>query len=378
MLFFGTGSIVPGFAKARRGMPASGLVLPAIFFFLTLPSAAAESPRVVPGESPDVRAEMLLAPLVGRNMHPLFLALPPLPARRSALLAAGESEISSAVHWGNNFTMEELQSDRTTVNLELDSEALYSGIAWARGLPGRREVHLGFDISWHFGGAMDPHISNFHHFFGFPDGSREIRSHYQCRMVVFQEDERILDERGPLHPLLHLSGEIRQSLVSHRPLGTGVAHLSLGIVGAQPLPVGEREHPLSSNRPSGAIRLYGGYQRGLWTTEFSTGVAAVSRPAYLTSSQFHPFIVPFDATLGRILGQRASLVVTVSGSTSPFRLGYDRTDRHSATVNVGTRLTLSERDVLQLSFTEEFFTFAATDIGFHLGWNRRLPAARKR
>ncbi|SIQ08068.1 Protein of unknown function [Alkalispirochaeta americana] len=348
------------------------LELSLILFLTSLPAVAGESPQSAPEPDSRVRQEMLLAPLVGRNMHPLFLAVPPLPARRSALLEPGEQEISSAVHWGNNFTMEGLQSDRTTVDLELDSEALYSGIAWAQGLPGGREAHLGFDISWHFGGAMDPHISNFHHFFGFPDGSREIRPHYSCRMVVFQDDERILDEKGPLLPLVHLSVEVRQAILSRRSLGPGVFHLSLGVLGAQPVPVGERRHPLSANFPSGAFRLYGGYQSGPWTGEFAGGVAAVSRPAYLGSGNFHPLIVPFDATLGRALGNRASLVVTVSGSTSPFRLGYDRTDRHSATVNVGTRLALSERDVLQLSFTEEFFTFAATDIGFHLGWNRRI------
>jgi hypothetical protein len=100
----------------------------------------------------------------------------------------------------------------------------------------------------------------------------------------------------------------------------------------------------------------------------------MARPAFLQEEHFTGILIPFDLTIGRSIapgsGRNLSILATISGSTSPFRLGYRRTDSFSATANIGGRIAVSSRDTFQLSFTQEFFTFAATDIGFHLGWVR--------
>jgi hypothetical protein len=73
--------------------------------------------------------------------------------------------------------------------------------------------------------------------------------------------------------------------------------------------------------------------------------------------------------------ERLSAVTTVTGNTSPFRLGYERSDRFTAIANIGGVVALSDQLRLQAALSQEFFTFAATDVALHLAVDYRFAQA---
>jgi hypothetical protein len=217
---------------------------------------------------PTLKAEnqaVLQSPLTGRNMHPLYLTAPPMPARSARLQDRGERRLEFALHWGNNFIVEGLQADKNTINLELDTEALYTALLWSLGLSDRLEINLALDAASHLPGILDPLIHNFHDLFGFPNGSRELRPRNAYRIIIFQDGSSIINEETPPPLLFHLSAELRAALVEKLSFGPGLLSLTAGLLTAAPFTLTGEEHPLAPSAPhgvSGAFRLYLGYTPG--------------------------------------------------------------------------------------------------------------------
>jgi hypothetical protein len=315
--------------------------------------------------------------LSGLNTHPLFLASAQPGFRSSAVLPEGEGLLTLNLSTGNNFIVEELQSNGTTINLELDSEAaaaLVSAalVSAAFGTGHGIELNIDLQASVQYGGFMDPLIQGFHGLFGFPDGSRDLREQNQARFVMFYGGERILDSEGIVPLSLHLAVEPRISLFQFYGHEDREFSGALGLWGAVPLTPGS--HPLHHSGGIGALqgglRFYLAGRTESFDLGLSAGAVSAAKPAFLDDELFSPLLLVCDASAAWKAGRGVRLEAVIRGSSSPFSIGYRRTDNLSAVIELGGTMELGKDAVLRFGCIEEFFTFAASDIGFFIGWKK--------
>ncbi len=317
---------------------------------------------------------LIAFPLSGLNTHPLFLsAAQPVP-RYSTMLPDGGRSLSVNLSSGNNFIVEGLQVDGTTIDLELDSEVTTALVSAAFGLHRNLELNLDLQASVQYGGIMDPFIQGFHSLFGFPDGSRDLREQNRARFVVFYGGERILDSEGAVPLSLHLAVEPRISLFRLYISGERKLAASLGLWGALPLSPGT--HPLHHSGGADALqaglRFYLTGSSELFELGLSAGAVRTVKPSFLDDDLFSPLMLVSNASAVWKPDGGVRLEAVIRGSSSPFSIGYRRTDNFSAAVELGGAVELGDGAVFRFGLIEEFFTFAATDIGFYMGWKKTL------
>jgi len=330
-----------------------------LFIFLIIPCIASALPQD------------MIAPPVLFNLHPLYTAGAQPLCNPAQTAGEGKVFLKAAISYGNNYIVEGLQDDDTTIDLELDSEGVAADLSARIGLNSRSEFIVGLQASGQYGGFLDPIINGFHNLFGFPNGGRELRDPNETSFIVYQDHQTILETDDNLGSL-YMTLEPRLLLFQDKRVGKFFTTMSLGLWSALPLFV--PDHPLAASKKESfkaGIRCYLAVETGPYFLQASGSLAGTSTPRFLDSEDLDDLQVLFDFTIGRYFGEEVSAKFSVSGTTSPFHLGYERTDTFSAVFLLGGCLRTSPRDTLDFGFSEEFFTFAATDIGFHISWSHR-------
>ena len=306
-------------------------------------------------------------PLQAFNMHPLyasFIQTLPLSPR---VLPAGMIKISLLESYGNNFFLDPENGGSSSVDADLDSEVSYTGFLLQWGAGRRLELDTMIITAFHYGGFLDPLIGGFHALFGFPNAGRELRGDNLTSFYLRNDSGIVLDVDGGVLGTAACVFESRYSFLEKIMKSGSVWDISAGAF--VKIPVSASEHPLGDAGIDGGLRFCGGYSRGRYSFSGSAGIIFLSTPDYLEDSGFFPIIFPFHASAAWMLNERITLQCTMQGSTSPFDLGYQRTDNFTAILNSGIRVKMGTGNSLQISFSEEFFNFAATDIGFNIGWS---------
>jgi len=313
-----------------------------------------------------------LEPLKAFNLHPLYIPFIQLLPQPAATLSSGGFGISILESYGNNFFIDPEDGGSSDVDADLDSEASYTGISFKYGLTPRIELDALLYSIYHFGGIMDPLISSYHGLFGFPNGGRELRDEGLLRFYLKNKTGTVLDEDDKVTAYTAGSFELRYAVLKHIHAAGGNWDLSGGMI--LKFPITRSDYPIEDGGLDGGLRIYAGYCRNRILLAGSTGFILLSSPEYLSEEFFIPWIIPFDLSAVYPCTDRLDLQLTIQGSTSPFDLGYYRTDRFTAVINIGASVHTDGYGDFAFSFTEEFFTFAATDIGLHFGWNKNFPS----
>lgn len=310
------------------------------------------------------------------DTHPLYLASFRPRVKPAELLDPGELRIAFDQVLANNFIVEELQGDGTTISLELDSEVSATSLSLACAPSTKVELNLELRAAFQYGGFTDPLIEGFHSLFGFPNGSRDIREQNRTAFIIYRDGERILDSAGAVPLSLHLSAEPRFALPALPVGGGGLLSAAVGLWGAAPLT--PSVHPLHHSGGwealHGGIRLYLGMEAGRFTGAAVLGGWRAAKPAFLDPELFSPLQAEFALSAAWRAGRSLSLSALISGTGSPFELDYERTDRFGAVIELGGTVRAGTHDTVTFSFTEEFFSFAVSDIAFRLRWIREIPA----
>ena len=304
-------------------------------------------------------------PLHSHNLHPLYAPLIQFQARSAAIRPPNSLELTFLQSYGNNFFLDTAEGGDSDIVAELDSEAASATIAAQWGLVPQIELNVSVTAAAHFPGVLDGFLQWYHGLFGFPNADRELRPDSQLYFYLENSSEVILDERRSLFTLSALQIEPRWLLYSESD-----TRLSVGT--PLKLPLRLTEHPLGNGGVDAALRFYFDYDLPPVYFSASLGAAYLSRPAYLPANTFAPLVFPFFLSSEWALRPNNSALLTVSGTTSPFRTGYKRADKFSSTLNFGGRFSLGAADTLQLSMSQEFITFAATDVSLHFEWAHTL------
>src|SRR6056297_3524018 len=306
-------------------------------------------------------------PLRSHNLHPLytpFIQLQPLSAE---IRPTSTTELSFLQSYGNNFFLDTQEGGNSEITADLDSEAAYSSIFAQYGLTERIELNLTLTAVSHFPGVMDEFLQWYHGIFGLPNADRELRPDYRLSFYLENSKGVLIDEYAPLMALTALQVEARMQLYRGTNLDT-----ALGT--AVKLPIKLTRHPLNSGGFDGAVRFFAGYRLPPLEFAASIGSAYVSRPDFLRESEFSHLIFPFFFSTEWELQPRIAALVTISGTSSPFKTGYRRADNFSAVANFGGSFFIDPQNRIQLSLSQEFFTFAATDVALNFEWTHTAGA----
>ncbi len=310
-----------------------------------------------------------IEPLQSFNLHPVYMPCIQLLPMSARLQPDRRIRLSVLESYGNNFFLDPVDGGSSQVAVDLDSEASCTGIILNWGIGNRSEIDAMVYGSYHYGGFLDSVIEGYHGLFGFPNAGRELREQGKTRFFLENSGGVVLDDEGSRGSAA-LTVEARYQLRKEADWLGGVWDLAAGLPVKLPLTVGL--HDLDGTGADAGVRMFAGYALQNVNMSASIGLMYLSRPSFTADDQFSQVAVPFFFSAGWRAGRRLLLLCTVQGSTSPFSLGYDRTDRFTAVVNVGGRMQCGSKGSLQLSFSEEFFTFASSDIGFTIGWSTQF------
>lgn len=325
-------------------------------------------PAVLAAETDSAERRIPLGPLASHNLHPLyapFLQLSPLPAR-----TVGENTVATFIvaSYGNNYFYDPLNGEHEDLRVILDSEAAYTNVGITWGVHPRAEVNASLQTVAHFGGVFDPGIESYHRLLGLPNAGRHERPANHLRFYFETAEEVILDERAPVVDITALLLEPRVQLYG----AEAESPAALSLAAAVKLPLASPSVVLTSGGADIAVRLMGAYTWPRLALTAGVGAAYLSRPEYIPEDAFTPWVAPFHFSAEWMATEQFSFLTAVNGTTSPFELGYRRSDRFSAIALFGGGLAVNRRLTLRAAMGQEFFTFAATDVGLHVSLRYRF------
>lgn len=240
----------------------------------------------------------------------------------------------------------------------VDSEAAYTEI----GLTWTAHPRLGVAVRVlhvaHFGGFLDHAIDGFHRAVGIDRGSR---SRLPCRQVAMWMPSPNASTFRVDGPLSGLQSATIDLLVPIASIENGATAFSVEHSLKMPLVRSgfRRSGPDFLSRALVHVQALG------VAVDAAAGVAYLSKPDAAPPSGFSSWVVPFEISAEYTTPRNLHPTLTIAGMGSPYALGWPRTDRFHARLSLGASVFAAPGLVVQLSVSEEFFTFAATDVAFN-------------
>jgi len=295
-------------------------------------------------------------PLLTNSIYPFSIPfINPLP-ESAQTLGEGNKRLVVLSNYGNTFNYDVDGMDNG-FQLDMDLENLRILVDFDYGLT--ENIDIGAEISYNiqYGGFFDPVIQWFHGVFGFPNANRENVQDNLFRLGVKNDQGTWIDISEPTAGLgdILLKGKYRLYDDSRQGL----------FIGIQPLlkiPLGSEALLLSNGCIDFGVNLLAEKRSSRFSVYINLGWFHVGKPEKLTIFEFNNDLFSYVVGLEYVLNDDWSFYGQIDGNTSPYMSGHNRLDDSNATINVGLKTVITESTLLQVSFSEEFFTFATTDV----------------
>ncbi|MFW5727573.1 MAG: DUF3187 family protein [Spirochaetia bacterium] len=312
-------------------------------------------------------ASITAEPLKSHNLHPLYTSFAQFEPRSAALQKPDSARLYLIQSYGNNFFLDTEAGGNPEITAELDSEAAYTTLGVRYGFGNRIDASATLHLATHFPGVLDGFLQWYHGLFGFPNADRELRPDYGLRFYLENADRVILNEEAALCAISALQIEPRIRLFQDEGIPLALSAGSL-----IKIPINLASHDLLSGGFDIALRLYADYAVSRFSFNASVGAAYLSTPDILLESEFMNLVLPFSLTIEWQMQPAIAFVGTINGSTSPYQTGYVRADKFSSTFSFGSRFDLSPDSSLEVSMSQEFLTFAATDVALNIALSQHI------
>ncbi|MBW1972762.1 MAG: DUF3187 family protein [Deltaproteobacteria bacterium] len=294
-------------------------------------------------------------PLNTRNQFPLnliFLDLNPEPA---ITLPVKRLKVELISDYSNIFLMGYHQN----LISETDMEMLRTSLI-LKGSP-FNNMEFGIEIPVYgiFGGFLDHFIEEFHNTFGFESATRENFPQNYMQYKFVYNNSTFIDlhsDSGGLGDIVLSSKYIVKKEKRWTP--------ALSLRGAIKFPTGNRSYGFSSGKFDFGLGV--AMQKSISSFVIYGNLNGI----YPRNPGYHLHLDPFlsmNLALEYLLKKNFSLVVQVSGATSPFNVGDKSIDGFRSQIIVGLFWEIKENVIIQLAFTEDLTHNSIPDFTFSSG-----------
>ncbi len=307
----------------------------------------------------DAEAKYLLSakgPLVTKNLYSYYLPFINLVPESAKTLGAKIVRITIADGYANTFRWDlGLLIEGFIIDTDLEINHVSVDIDY--GVVRHIDLGASFSYTVQYGGVLDPLLQAYHKLFGFRNQDREYVEDNRFRLYVENENGVWIDLSEPVYGFGDITLKGKINIFNLREYG-----FYLAVQPAVKIPVGNRSALLSSGKTDFALNLLAEKLLYKFVLYLNCGWMHLGKPDDLSIFGFNCELFSYAFAVEWILSRAWSLYAQIDGNTSPYSSEHKWLDKHSSTINLGFKTRLSDKYLLQISFAEEFFSFATTDI----------------
>jgi len=295
-------------------------------------------------------------PLATGNLYPPFLPFIDLPPAGATTGGQGSFRASVTAEAGNC-----VQYDPgviiSSLVIYIDAETERLTFAAAYGVLPRLDLGLRASWIWLGGGGLDAVIEGFHDLFGFDNGPRPYLPRNDYRFWLRYRGEDWINLREPASGPGDLTAWATWALVPPgRPGG-----FALAVRAGVQFPTGDASAMLSNGKLDWQVDLLADLPLGSATASLNLGYANLGEPEALTMPAFFGHALAYAAAFSWPVLPRLCLVAQVDGMTTPYIVRHFMLAWTSTLLQAGARFAVGDRVAVEACFSEEFFSFAASD-----------------
>lgn len=302
-------------------------------------------------------------PLRVRNLSPLLLVQSLATAEPARLVASG----STRAYIDLDLASHAILARPGTEQIHLDGETLVATLGLRHALSER--LQLGIDLPWvrHDEGALDDFISDWHNFFGLPDGDRNTLPDDELAIRYQRNGEELLNFERPADGLGDLRLRLAWQVARSGPSATAL-HLALK------LPSGDADR-LTGSEGWGVDLALAHDHRFVLERAATAAIWAGLGGSWLGDGEIlvdQAVTWAANAWLGAGWSPLDWLAFKLQFDTRTPLYDSDLTELGSAALSVamGGTLVVAERTYLDLYVGEDLAVNTAPDVTFHLGLSR--------
>lgn len=295
-------------------------------------------------------------PLVTDNLYPFYLPFINLHPENAEPLGQGNTRLIISNNYANTFNLD-VDGMGDGKEFDMDLESLRLAVNFDIGLTDRLDIGIQTAYVYEYGGFFDAVIQGFHDLFGFANAGRQKVENNLYRLKYENENGVWINLQDPAGGINNITFKAKLNVVNNYTKG-----FYLALQAAVKMPLGNEDYLYSNGEWDFAANLIAektGYNYGFY---LNLGWMHVGKPENLTIFDFTEDLFSYVISYEWLIRGGWSLYIQADGNSSPYISGHKRLDDQSGTINLGFKYELSNSAILQVSFAEEFFTFATTDI----------------
>ena len=312
---------------------------------------------------------MEITPFSIANLSPLALSSGIPSETGSNLLKTGRLQLALSQDLASNYT----RSSTATEQLLLDGELYRTNIALRYGVYPRLELGLELPLIMHGGGFMDNIITDWHSFWGLPQGGRDTAPDNLLRYRYTKDGVTRLNKSNATTGIGDISLQAAVQLHENR---TPESHTSVALRSQLKLPTGDSTTMAGSGSTDLSLFLAGGVNQ---TTSFGTAgifgsIGGIARTTgNLLPEQQNHAIGFTTAGFGLSPLEWLSFKLQLN-LTSPLYTTSNLTELSGTTamLTIGSTIQLPQKLQLDLAFAEDIAVATAPDVTFHIRLSRQF------
>lgn len=311
-----------------------------VFLFL-LCAATADAKYFVP-----------FGPFPYRDMNPLYLQFGALRPTTATTLPTGFWRTDITTAYASVYNV----ASGPSLAENLDMEVMRTALNVDVGLP--RGIEAGFEVPFlrEDGGFLDSFVQNFHKFFGFPNGGRELRPNNQFHAQISQNGAVIYNYNAIGFALSDVSFRLKW-----QALEESLKVPALAFMGTLKLPTGSPSKGTGNGNVDAGLGLALQKSFGRWHLFLNSEWFHTGGQPYLSDHMYHDYM-DWMAALEISLGHVTSLMLQMNGVTPVFKdMGIQDWDGPTAELLVGVqghypKLIAGQEFHWQLGFAEDVYS----------------------
>jgi hypothetical protein len=312
------------------------------------------------GWQPDP-APVQRGPVATRTQEPIKLTYLNFRPRAGVTQEDGKLALSAISQYTNIF----LNGFSNTERVVMDGELWRNSLVARYGLSHHSDLEIEIPIMYATQGFLDPIITDWHNFFGFPNGGRETRPENAYEVKVQTNGFTAYELDGNRVGLGDIPIVYTQQILDQDGNVPAVA-ARFGVE----LPTGSEELGFGNGKLDAGAGLLTQYTGGRWTTTGAIDYVHAGGSTTFSDAHVHPS-PQADAQLGlEYRWSDATSVLTGLVIDSPVTqdIHLKEIDKPILSFDLGVAWDVAERSQLFFGFTEDLISESGPDITFNLIW----------